>query len=139
VSGALGALPAALVLWLALFPALQAAHLAFADHGHRYCPEHLRIEDVRLDGATARRGGPATDRVAGLRLRAAPGPRSGACPPDALLNFSLSRLPAVAADLPDASEPVCTHLAAPRFQSDGASQSPLVVAPKTSPPAVALA
>lgn len=38
-----------LTAWFALFPILQVAHLTFADHGHRFCNEHLQIEDVPLE------------------------------------------------------------------------------------------
>lgn len=34
-----------LASWLALFPLVQAFHIAGAGHSHRYCPEHSRFEE----------------------------------------------------------------------------------------------
>ena len=35
-----------LVVWLGLIPLFQVAHFVFADHDHRFCEHHHRIEDI---------------------------------------------------------------------------------------------
>lgn len=38
--------PIYLLIWIVFLPVFHAAHIWFADHGHRFCVEHGQIEDV---------------------------------------------------------------------------------------------
>jgi hypothetical protein len=135
VASATAALAASLALWLGLFPAVQAAHLALADHDHRFCDEHHRIEDVPRGSSRAAPTPPSTD--AAPRLNGAPAARPSANPPDLLLSFNLGREP-----LLPSGQPAALRLAAPAPtvppSRAGAvrARSLLLVAPKTSPPPV---
>jgi hypothetical protein len=63
-----------LVLGVAVLPVAAELHLTFARHAHRFCAEHNRFEDVRIErtGATASDPGPNSSSEEVLR-RAASG------------------------------------------------------------------
>jgi hypothetical protein len=130
-----GVISAYLALWLALFPVLQAAHLVFADHGHYFCHEHLRIED----GPPTDSSESHADERSGLAsapcsLRAA---RPRTSPPDLLLNFSLDRQPALLAIRPAAIElAAMVPIRGPAHTGVLVSQPLVRLAPKTSPPSI---
>jgi hypothetical protein len=132
-----GVLYAYLALWLSLFPVFQAAHLAFADHAHCFCHEHLRIEDVprrELWRSQAEQWlGPDSRRRSVLASR----PQTNN-PPDSLLNFSLSRDPVLLAAGPVAVQLADVIPTSGPAQLEGSAPQPLLLlAPKTSPPLVA--
>jgi hypothetical protein len=127
-----GAVSAYLALWLALFPVFQSAHLAFADHDHRFCHEHLRMEDVARTPDAETRAELAAEITSLLAAR------PDARPADLLLNFSLGRDPVL---LP-ARPAVARHadlalLSVPAQVQSFAAQAILQLAPKTSPPSAA--
>ena len=125
-----------LASWLALHPLLQVAHLTLADHAHRYCAEHGRVEDVPHRHALlvqtphdAQAAGSARWWGHGARAQQ---PSHLAC---AILGQGSSRDPARPADSG-------TPLQRPDGPSDLASRGPstftcsslILTAPKTSPP-----
>jgi hypothetical protein len=131
-----GAISAYLALWLALFPAFQAAHLAFADHDHRFCHEHLRMEDVARTPDVETQAEYRRELAAEIASLLAA--RPDARPADLLLNFSLGRDPVL---LP--ARPAVALLAdlavisVPAQVQSLAAQAILQLAPKTSPPSAA--
>lgn len=117
-----------LATWLALFPVLQALHLATANHDHAYSSSHLQIEDI------PRRARPASPACAAAFELS---PTAAAASVDLLLSFNLqdSAPRRIASDgfAPDA---ICGQLlASPRDAHPG--RAPIAVAPKTSPPDLA--
>jgi len=136
--GAGAAVSACLALWLGLFPAFQAAHLVLADHDHCFCSEHSRIEDVPR---AASRGVSAPHSAdSSPRLGTSPASRPRSNPPDLLLNFSLGREPLLPAAQPAAWRMADSAPALkPRLLEDTVAQPLLLAAPKTSPPAIAVA
>lgn len=126
-------LAALLAFWLALFPVLQSLHLAFADHDHCLNPEQRLIEDVPRLGCTVERQPTGTAQLAtthGQRL---------AGQVDELMSFSLQD------SLSRRVLPVTTALDRPSVPLRPVPAEPVVglshlrIAPKTSPPAAALA
>jgi len=127
------ALSICLASWFGLFPIVQVAHITFANHDHRFCQEHQRIEDVpRMDDLDLHAMLPS-----GTSAQSMPTPQRGmqseaACP---ILNCSTVSGP-VLTSCEIALRLTKTILSPLKTSSirDIPLQSPLIVAPKTSPP-----
>ncbi len=125
-------LAASLAFWLAVSPFAQLAHLAFADHEHRYCVEHGYFEDVPRSSpdlaATRATDGPAMQR----------GEASATRPLAHRICGVLSQGAARAAWATNSEAAAVTAAAAlPELGPQRRVTScflPLVAAPKTSPP-----
>jgi len=127
-----------LTVWFGLFPLLQVAHLAFADHDHLYCSERGQIEDVPR--AAARDLGPASAFDAARASTALRSDRAeqygaaghAAC---ALLNHKTARDPLALTAQPELishPDPPC-----PPTEAHAVAVTQLCLlsaAPKTSPP-----
>ncbi len=137
-SGFRALLVATLAVCSGLAPVAQLAHIAFADHDHRYCPAHQQIEDVprgelfgphahpqRLLGSAS--AAPwlegATDAALQIHL---------AC---TFLNCSGPRAPRLQDAPPDAPALAVQYVEyRPDPRCEHPQLAPLRTAPKTSPP-----
>jgi hypothetical protein len=133
------ALSVYLVAWLGLAPLAQVSHLLFADHGHRFCPEHHRIEDTPRGSALdqvavhAVRLDHATDGSALSSRHDEPLSGHAAC---AFLNQSNTRHPLLHAEADPGVALPGPALKTLTWQPHArpAPRSALSCAPKTSPP-----
>jgi len=124
-----------LALWIGFFSILQAVHLAFANHDHCFCPEHLRIEDVPRPPSFASRDVAASEGIERRFFSRSPSVSSN--PADLLLSFSLQ-------------DSISKRIQPTWMPYDGGFQdlgswssehvisfSCILIAPKTSPPSLA--
>jgi hypothetical protein len=129
-----------LVCFLGIAPVLQLAHLAATDHGHRFCHEHDRFEDLPYDSMAVRNGAVAAPSAAEGQSSATsgvPGPRGELHIACLFLNHGASRssLPSPAPILAAVEEG--QGFVPEGQQSRGFLPCPLLrSAPKTSPPLV---
>jgi hypothetical protein len=134
-------LAAFLVFLLGLAPTLQLAHLATADHGHRFCDEHHQVEDLPHGAAVGWNRQPASSATKGNH---APTAQEGQMPQGQahaaclFLNQATSRvsLPSPA-QTPAAIEYAQGFVLVCSRQQDFVPCPLLLSAPKTSPPLVA--
>ncbi len=124
-----------LVVWFGCLPLFQAAHLLFADHDHRFCERHHRIEDVPRINDSDRSGSNAL--VPGRNALFA-GERPailGAC---AILNHSAFRdLSLITGGLLTTARSELVRVDRECVDEVVRPRTLLLAAPKTSPPRVA--
>jgi hypothetical protein len=126
------------VVWFCLFPLLQAAHFAFADHAHRFCRHHQQIEDIP-------RRGPFQRLIMGSLLESQSawwkGTPGAALPHVAcvLSNCSTCRDPLLLSEQSSAIERAFRSCVLISSVQEVSRACPLLFnAPKTSPPFVAV-
>jgi hypothetical protein len=127
-----------LAVWLGAGTTIQLLHVRFADHDHRYCPEHQQVEDVSLQRAA---GTDVVGTVRGVFHRAYSllQTQAPAAPQGHVACVFLNALSSRNALAPGGLQPAETirepaTLASAISERICASRTLLLVAPKQSPP-----
>ncbi len=126
-------LSACLLATFGLLPLGETLHVVFADHAHRYCAEHDRIEDV----PAASPGRQAdSEPAASPRLRPAEANAHTAC---AVLSGHLSRRLLLVSAQSTGSHPApAAAEVQPATPLPRASSGLILLAPKNSPPRLSI-